>query len=185
MRSFFKFLNELLPLVVFFIAYKSYGIMTATLAISIASVFSLAFSYQIEKKISIMPIISTMLLVGIAMISYFNDYPDLIKLKPTFINLLFALVLVAGIIKNKGLIKHIFGNAFNMQESDWILVSKRWVLFFICIAISNEFVWRNFSDDAWVNFKVFGLLPLTFIFAASQVPFMMKKSKELNENKNA
>ncbi|MBN9542214.1 MAG: septation protein IspZ [Alphaproteobacteria bacterium] len=177
MLSFLKILNEIFPLVTFFVLYKTYDMIIATMGISIASVVSLLINYKIEKKMNIVPLISTAMLIGIALFSYLSNDPNLIKLKPTFLNLLFAIALLVGIVKGKGFIKYLFGSAFEMSEEQWIALSKRWMMFFITMAVANEIVWRNFDENIWVNFKVFGMLPMTIAFAASQMPYIMKNSK--------
>jgi intracellular septation protein len=90
-------------------------------------------------------------------------------MKPTIINLLFAGVLLGGLLTGRPLLKLLFGEAFNLTEEGWRKLTLRWMVFFVVMAVLNEIVWRNFSEAAWVNFKVFGILPLTLIFAMSQI----------------
>ena len=99
---------------------------------------------------------------------WFGD-AHFIKMKPTIINLLFAGVLLGGLLTGRPLLKLLFGEAFNLTEEGWRKLTVRWMVFFVVMAVVNEIVWRNFSEGAWVNFKVFGILPLTLIFSMSQI----------------
>ena len=99
---------------------------------------------------------------------WFGD-AHFIKMKPTIINLLFAGVLLGGLLTGRPLLKLMFGEAFNLTEEGWRKLTLRWILFFVVMAVLNEIVWRNFSEGTWVNFKVFGILPLTLVFAMSQI----------------
>ena len=96
------------------------------------------------------------------------------KMKPTIINLLFALILFGGIIAKKPLLKYLLGTALKLKDEGWKILTQRWVAFFIALAVLNEIVWRTQSTDVWVNFKVFGILPITFIFTLTQFPLIKK-----------
>jgi intracellular septation protein len=115
-------------------------------------------------------IIATAVLVVVfgGLTFWFGD-AHFIKMKPTIINLLFAGVLLGGLLTGRPLLKLLFGEAFNLTEEGWRKLTLRWMVFFVVMAVLNEIVWRNFSEAAWVNFKVFGILPLTLIFAMSQI----------------
>jgi intracellular septation protein len=91
---------------------------------------------------------------------------------------LFSLVLFAGVGFKKGLIKYIFNNTIQLSDENWIKFSSRFAIFFLFLAILNEVIWRNFSEDFWVKFKVFGMLPITFLFITSQLPFLYKNKVE-------
>ena len=96
-------------------------------------------------------------------------------MKPTIINILFAAVLFFGrYFTQKSLLKIFFQNAFNLEDAGWKKLNYRWIGFFLFIAILNEIVWRTQSEAFWVNFKVWGLLPISFLFAASQIPLLNK-----------
>ena len=96
------------------------------------------------------------------------------KMKPTIINLLFAVILYAGQLLNKPILKYLLGSALKLEDLGWQILSKRWIGFFIALAILNEIIWRTQSTDMWVNFKVFGILPITFIFTMTQFPLIKK-----------
>ena len=95
-------------------------------------------------------------------------------MKPTIINILFAVILYGGILINKPLLKYLLGAALKLEEKGWKILTQRWIGFFIALAILNEIVWRTQSTDVWVNFKVFGILPITFIFTMTQFPLIKK-----------
>ena len=168
-RPFLKLLIELGPLVAFFLAYSRAGIYWATGVLMVATVLSLVASRTIFGRLLAMPVVTAVLVVVFGGLTFWLDDPRFIKIKPTIINLLFAGVLIGGLITRRPLLKMLFGEAFNLTEEGWRKLSVRWTLFFLVLAALNEIVWRNFSEAAWVNFKVFGILPLTLVFAMAQI----------------
>jgi intracellular septation protein len=164
-----KLLIELGPLVVFFLVYSRAGIYWATGVLMIATVLSLVASWRLFGRLLPMPVVTAVLVVVFGGLTFWLDDPRFIKVKPTIINLLFAGVLFVGLMLRRPLLKMLFGEAFNLTEEGWRKLSVRWALFFLALAALNEVVWRNFSEAAWVNFKVFGILPLTLVFAMSQI----------------
>jgi intracellular septation protein len=168
-RPFLKLLIELGPLVAFFLVYSRAGIYWATGVLMVATVLSLVASRTIFGRLLAMPVVTAVLVVVFGGLTFWLDDPRFIKIKPTIINLLFAGVLIGGLITRRPLLKMLFGEAFNLTEEGWRKLSVRWTLFFLVLAALNEVVWRNFSEAAWVNFKVFGILPLTLVFAMSQI----------------
>jgi len=115
------------------------------------------------------PVATAVLVVLFGGLTFLLDDPSFIKVKPTIINLLFAGVLMAGLVMRRPLLKLLLGEAFNLTDEGWRKLTIRWILFFLALAALNELVWRNFSEAAWVNFKVFGILPLTLVFATAQI----------------
>jgi intracellular septation protein len=176
MNSFIKLILEILPLIIFFTLYKQYGIIYGTTGVLIATIVAQVITYYFEKKCSVIQLIATAVLVIFGSITIFSGDSKFIKLKPTIINLIFALILFIGTLKQRGLLKHIFSNAITMEEKHWIVLSQRWACFFLCVAILNEIIWRNFPEDIWVQFKVFGILGLTFLFLLTQLKFMNKNN---------
>jgi intracellular septation protein len=168
-RPFLKLLIELGPLVAFFLVYSRAGIYWATGVLMVATVLSLVASRTIFGRLLAMPVVTAVLVVVFGGLTFWLDDPRFIKIKPTIINLLFAGVLIGGLITRRPLLKMLFGEAFNLTEEGWRKLSVRWTLFFLVLAALNEVVWRNFSEAAWVNFKVFGILPLTLVFAMAQI----------------
>jgi len=164
-----KLLIELGPLIAFFAVYSRAGIYWATGVLMVATVLSLVASWQVFGRLLIMPVVTAVLVVVFGGLTFWLDDPRFIKVKPTIINLLFAGVLLAGLAMRRPLLKMLLGEAFNLTDEGWRKLSLRWVVFFLMLAVLNEAVWRNFSEAAWVNFKVFGILPLTLVFAMAQI----------------
>ncbi len=174
MKSISKLLIDIGPLAIFFVFYTRDGLQAAILPLMIATVLSVMISYILEKKIPIMPTLGAgIVLIFGGLTIYFND-EIFIKMKPTIINALFAIILYGGMILNKPLLKYLLGAAMKLEEQGWKILTQRWIAFFIALAILNEIVWRTQSTDIWVNFKVFGILPITFIFTMTQFPLIRK-----------
>ena len=108
---------------------------------------------------------------------YFNN-EVFFKMKPTIINIIFAIILYAGEVIKKPLLKLLLGSALKLSEEGWSILTKRWIAFFIALGILNEIIWRTQSTDIWVNFKVFGILPITFLFTLSQFSLLKKHQIE-------
>lgn len=174
MKSIAKLLIDIGPLAVFFIFYTRSGLQEAILPLMIATVIAVLVSYVLEKKIPIMPTLGAgIVLIFGGLTIYFND-ETFIKMKPTIINAVFAIILYGGIIFKKPLLKYLLGAALRLEEEGWKILTQRWIAFFIALAVLNEVVWRTQTTDLWVNFKVFGILPITFIFTMSQFPLIKK-----------
>ena len=168
MKSIFKLLIDIGPLAVFFIFYTRSDLQTAILPFMIATVIAVLFSYIIEKKIPIMPTVGAIIILTFGGLTIYFDNETFFKMKPTIINILFAGILYGGIILNKPLLRYLLGAALKLQDEGWDILTKRWIGFFIALAILNEIIWRTQTTDIWVSFKVFGILPITFIFTLTQ-----------------
>lgn len=174
MAPFLRLLIEAGPLAAFFIANAQAGIMTGTGVFMVAITLSLLVSWRVERRLPIMPLVGAgfVLLFG-GLTLYLND--DLfIKLKPTLVNLLFATVLFTAHWLRRNVLKHLLGTVIALDEDGWRKLGLRWAVFFVVLALLNEVVWRTLSTDAWVNFKVFGILPLTLLFSALQTPLILR-----------
>ena len=174
MKSFYKFLIDIGPLAVFFIFYTRSGLQASILPFMVATVIAVLFSYILEKKIPIMPTVGAGIVLLFGGLTIYFDNDIFFKMKPTIINVLFAVILYGGILINKPLLKYLLGAALKLEEAGWKILTQRWIGFFIALAILNEIVWRTQSTDVWVNFKVFGILPITFIFTMTQFPLIKK-----------
>ena len=174
MKSIFKLLIDIGPLAVFFIFYTRSDLKTAILPFMIATTIAVLFSYIIEKKIPIMPTVGAVIILIFGGLTIYFDNETFFKMKPTIINLLFAGILYVGIILNKSLLRYLLGAALKLQDEGWDILTKRWIGFFIALAILNEIIWRTQTTDIWVNFKVFGILPITFIFTLAQFSTIKK-----------
>ena len=174
MKSFYKLLIDIGPLAVFFIFYTRSGLQASILPFMVATVIAVLFSYILEKKIPIMPTVGAGIILLFGGLTIYFDNDVFFKMKPTIINLLFAVILYGGILINKPLLKYLLGAALKLEEEGWKILTQRWIGFFIALAVLNEIVWRTQSTDVWVNFKVFGILPITFIFTMTQFPLIKK-----------
>jgi intracellular septation protein len=164
-----KFLIELGPLVVFFATYGFAGIYWATGVLMVMAVLAVPASWKLLGHVSPIPVATAVLVTVFGGLTLWLDDPSFIKMKPTIINLLFAGTLLVGVWMRRPFLKMMFGEAFNLSEVGWQKLTVRWIFFFLVLAVVNELVWRNFSEAAWVNFKVFGILPLTMLFAMAQI----------------
>ena len=176
-RPIIKFFTDFGPLVLFFIIYfkNDNNLKLAIPPFIIATLVALALVYFLEKKISIVPLISGILISLFGGLTIYFDNKIFFYMKPTIINLLFASFLFFGkYFTKKPLLKIFFQNTLSLEQEGWRTLNYRWMFFFIFVAVLNEIVWRTQSEPFWVNFKVWGLLPISFLFAASQVPLINK-----------
>ena len=175
MKGGLKFIVAVGPLVVFFIFFKKTGnIIDAIIPLIIATTIAIIISYILEKRIPMMPTIGGIILIIFGGLSYIFENKIFFYMKPTIINILFAGTLIAGNYLNRPLLKYLMGSAINLSDKGWFELSKRWIIFFIFLAGLNEIIWRYFTEETWVNFKVFGIITLTFIFSLSLFPIIKK-----------
>lgn len=192
-----KLVLELGPLAVFFFAnargarlqewfpqLKALGapIFVATALFMVAISLSLAVSFARDRKLPVMPLISGVVVLVFGGLTLWLQDETFIKMKPTLVNGLFAAILLGGLAFGKPLLGYVFGAAFSLTDAGWIVLTRRWGLFFLCLAVLNEVVWRTVSTDAWVDFKVFGIMPLTFAFAIAQAPLLNKYAPASEES---
>jgi len=173
-----KLVFDLGPLVLFFIANAHYGIFAATATFMVAVLAALAASYAMTRHLPIMPVVTAVIVVVFGGLTLILHDATFIKVKPTIIYALFGAVLLGGLFFNKPLLGMVFDSLFHLTEEGWRKLTWRWALFFFVLAVLNEIVWRNFSTNAWVDFKVFGVTPLTFVFAALQTPLLKRYAGE-------
>tara|TARA_Y100000590_G_scaffold160635_1_gene184188 strand:- start:2088 stop:2642 length:555 start_codon:yes stop_codon:yes gene_type:complete len=172
-----KFLADFGPLLIFFVIYfnNENDLKTAIPPFIIATLISLIVIYFLEKKIPIVPLFSGILITFFGGLTIYFDNKIFFYMKPTIINILFAIILFFGkFFTKKPLLKTFFQNTINLTDEGWKKLNSRWIYFFIFIAILNEIVWRTQSEAIWVNFKVWGLLPISFVFAAYQITLINK-----------
>lgn len=169
-----KLLIEMGPLAAFFIANWKAGIFWGTGIFMAATAAALTASWVLTRKIAMVPLVSAVFVALFGALTLWLHSELFIKVKVTLINALFGAVLLGGVAMGRSYIKLIMGEAMKLTEEAWRTLSIRWGVFFFAMAALNEVVWRNFSTDAWVNFKVFGLLPITLAFAFANAPYMTK-----------
>ena len=158
----------------FFAGNAIAGIYAGTAAFMVATVISLAVARFRYHKIPMMPLVSGVIVFVFGGLTLYLHDETFIKLKPTIVYSMFAVLLLAGFCLRKPVLELLFGPVFTLTEEGWRKLTLRWTVFFVAMAIVNEMVWRNFSTDAWVSFKAFGFLPLTFLFALAQVPLLQR-----------
>jgi len=166
------------PLLIFFVANTMLGIFTATAVFMAVMLMVLAIEFAAERKVSVMALITTALVLVFGGLTLWLSNDIFIKIKPTILYTLFGAVLIGGLAFNRLFIKLLFGQIFSLSDPAWRSLTWRWSLFFIALAIMNEIVWRHFSTNIWVAFKVWGVFPLTVIFAMAQTPFIMRHQVE-------
>jgi len=169
-----KLVLDLGPLIVFFAANAWYGIFTATAVFMVAIVTALIASHLLLGKISPMPVITALLVMVFGGLTLYLQDEIFIKVKPTILYTLFGFLLFAGLAFKRLFLQMLMGEAFQLTDTGWRVLTIRWACFFFALALLNEAIWRNVSTDTWVSFKVFGFIPLTFLFAALQVGLMQR-----------
>lgn len=176
-RQLVKLLVELGPLVVFFVANSQAGILVGTAWFMGATTVALTASRLILGRIPLMPLISGVFILVFGGLTLWMHDALFIKIKPTVVNLLFSGILFTGLAMRQSLLKYVFGEAFSLTDEGWRILTIRWALFFLFLAGLNEVVWRNFSEDFWVSFKLWGLMPLTMAFAMGQIGLLQRYEK--------
>lgn len=169
-----KLALELGPLVLFFIANSKFGIYAATGVLMAGVVVTLLTSWMITKHLPAMPVVTAVLVLVFGSLTYFLHDETFIKLKVTILYSLFGGGLIGALWFDKLLLPTIFDMAIHIDDAAWRKLTWRWGFFFFFLAGLNEVLRRMLSTDDWVNFKVFGILPLTLLFAISQAPLMMR-----------
>ena len=174
-KSLLKFVTDFGPLLIFFYFYKKSGnnLSIAIPPLIISTIVAVGLIYFLEKKIPYIPLLGGIVISLFGGLTLYFDNPVFIYMKPTIVNLIFAFSLIFGkIFMKKNFLEFFFKSAFKLNEEGWTKLNNRWAFFFIFLAILNEIIWRTQPETTWVNFKVWGLLPLTFIFTASQIPLI-------------
>lgn len=188
-----KLVLELGPLMVFFFANargewlgQKFPILTdfggpifmATGLFMAATILSLAASWLLVRRLPIMPLVSGIVVLVFGALTLYLQDDVFIKIKPTIVNSLFGAALLGGLAFGKSLLGYVFDEAFRLDAEGWRKLTLRWGLFFFFLAVVNEVVWRNFSTDFWVAFKVWATMPITVLFTISQMPLIMRHSLE-------
>ena len=176
-KSFLKFITDFGPLLIFFtIYYKSGNNLSAAIPpLIIATLIAVTIMYFVEKKIPYVPLIGAIVISLFGGLTLYFDNPIFIYIKPTIVNIIFAVILiVSNIYFNKNFLKLFLQTAFQLNDEGWKKLNFRWAYFFIFLAILNEIVWRTQPEATWVNFKVWGMLPITIIFTGMQMPLINK-----------
>jgi intracellular septation protein len=173
-RKWVKPLTEFGPLVVFFGCYFLFGLLPATAALIAATLAALAVTWGLERRLPLMPVITAVVVAVFGGLTLWLEDETFIKMKPTIVQVIFSLVLLGGLMAGKPLLKPLLGAAWQMDEAGWHKLTLRFAVFFAAMAGLNEAVWRTQTTDVWVTFKVFGILGLTVVFAASQIYLLQR-----------
>ena len=176
-KSFLKFITDFGPLLIFLFFYynSDKNLKIAIPPFIIATIIALAIVWLLEKKIPMIPLIGGILITLFGGLTIYFDNPVFIYIKPTIINILFGLALLFGkYFTKEPVLKKILGKSIMLRDEGWNILNKRWIIFFFALAFVNELVWRTQSEEFWVNFKVWGMLPITFIITAFQVSLITK-----------
>ena len=176
-KSLLKFITDFGPLLIFFVIYykNDNNLITAIPPLVVATLIAVVIVYYVEKKIPYIPLIGATIITLFGGLTLYFDNPIFLYIKPTIVNLIFAFLLLIGkLFFNKNFLKMFLNSAFQLDEIGWDKLNFRWAYFFIFLAFINEIVWRTQPETTWVNFKVWGILPITFIFTALQLPMINK-----------
>ena len=174
-KSFLKFITDFGPLLIFFtIYYKSGNDLTAAIPpLIIATLVAVVIMYFIERKIPYVPLIGGIVISLFGGLTLYFENPIFLYMKPTIVNIIFAgILIISKIFFDKNFLKLFLQTAFQLNDVGWNKLNFRWAYFFMFLAILNELVWRTQPESTWVNFKVWGMLPITFIFTALQLPLI-------------
>jgi len=169
-----KLFVELGPLLVFFFANSHYNIFVGTAAFMVATIVALTASRIFLGRIATMPLVTGVFVLVFGGLTLYLQDDHFIKMKPTIVNSLFAAILLGGLMFDRLFLKIVFGDVMRLTREGWRILTIRWALFFLLLAVLNEVMWRFFSTDTWVTFKVFGIMPLTFVFALAQIGVLKK-----------
>ena len=176
-KSFLKFVADFGPLLIFFVVYykSDKDLSVAIPPLIIATLIAVGLVYFLEKKIPYIPLIGGVIISLFGGLTLYFNNPVFLYMKPTIVNIIFAVVLIVGrYLFKKNFLQFFFKSAFQLNEVGWNKLNNRWAYFFIFLAILNEIVWRTQPESVWVNFKVWGIIPITFIFTALQLPMISK-----------
>jgi intracellular septation protein len=170
----FKLATELGPLIVFFVANAKFNLFAATGAFMVAIVAAMIASYVVTKHIPMMALVTGVIVLVFGTLTLVLHDETFIKMKPTIVYSLFAAVLGGGLLFGRSFIAIMFNQMFNLTARGWRVLTMRWALFFLGMAVLNEIIWRTQSTDFWVAFKAFGVIPLTMGFAITQMPLIKR-----------
>jgi len=176
-KSFLKFVTDFGPLAIFFFYYynNDKNLSVAIPPLIVATLIALAVVWFFEKRIPMMPLISGILITLFGALTIMTDDMRFIYMKPTIINILFALALFFGkYFTKEPILKKIMGKSISLTDIGWEILNRRWMYFFFSLAILNECIWRTQTEEFWVNFKVWGMLPVTLVFTGFQISLINK-----------
>ena len=170
----FKLATELGPLIIFFIANAKFDLFVATGAFMVAVIAAMVASYVVTRHVPMMAIVTAVVVIVFGTLTLMLHDETFIKVKPTIVYALFAAILGGGLLFGRSFIAIMFDQMFNLTPQGWRTLTLRWALWFLAMAVLNEIIWRTQSTDFWVTFKAFGMVPLTMLFAITQMPLIRR-----------
>jgi intracellular septation protein len=170
----FKLATELGPLMVFFVANAKFNLFVATGAFMVAVIAAMIASYAVTRHVPMMAIVTAVVVIVFGTLTLVLHDETFIKVKPTIVYTLFAAILGGGLLFGRSFIAIMFDQMFNLTPQGWRVLTLRWALWFLAMAVLNEIIWRTQSTDVWVTFKAFGMAPLTMLFAVTQMPLIKR-----------
>lgn len=169
---------EILPLVGFFLGFHWFGLFAAA-AISVAlGVVVMVVNWRMEKRVARFALFSLLISAGMTLAAFYCHAAVFIKVQPTLFNGTFAAVLLGGLAVDRAIMRDFFGTQFDLTDATWFTLSRRWGLYFLTLAVANEFVWRQYTESEWVNFKTFVVAPASFLFMLAQLPLTLRGRQE-------
>jgi intracellular septation protein len=174
----FKLATELGPLMIFFIANAKFNLFVATGAFMVAVIAAMIASYAVTRHVPMMAIVTAVIVIVFGTLTLVLHDETFIKVKPTIVYTLFAAILGGGLLFGRSFIAIMFDQMFNLTPQGWRALTLRWSLWFLAMAVLNEIIWRTQSTDVWVTFKAFGMVPLTMLFAVTQMPLIKRHHLE-------
>lgn len=178
-KSLLKFITDFGPLLIFFVVYSKSGknLSAAIPPLIIATIIAVLISYIVEKKIPYIPLIGGIIISVFGGLTLYFNNPVFLYMKPTIINIFFGLALTfEKFFTKEHILKKMLGKTISLSDEGWKVLTIRWVLFFFSLALLNEYIWRTQTEEFWVSFKVWGILPISFIFTGFQM-FLINKYK--------
>ena len=178
-KSLLKFITDFTPLLIFFVVYSKSGknLSTAIPPLIVATIIAVFISYIVDKKIPYVPLTGGIIISVFGGLTLYFDNPVFLYMKPTIINVTFGLILAfERFFTKEHLMKKILGKSMSLSNEGWRILTIRWMFFFFSLALLNEYIWRTQTEEFWVNFKVWGILPITFVFTAFQI-FVINRHK--------
>ena len=174
MKPFLSVLLETLPLVALFVGTSMFSLYIGAFAAILSSAVLIFYQYVKDKSILYFPLFSTLISLVFLAVAFITEETIFIKIQSSLFNISFAGLLIFGWTQNYPVMRLFFGRQFLLTHETWMKLSLRWGLFFVCLAIANEAAWRTFTDEGWVNIKVFVFAPATALFMAAQIPLTLK-----------
>jgi intracellular septation protein len=178
-----KFLFDFFPILLFFAAYKVYDIFVATAVAIVATVAQVSYYRLKHGRFEKMHVVTLVLIVSLGGATLVLKDPMFIKWKPSIVNWLFAVAFLGSqFIGKRCLIERMMSHAVSAEPPVWLRLNMSWVLFFLAMGFANLYVVYNFDEETWVNFKLFGMMGLTFAFVLAQAFYLARYMKPEQES---